>query len=124
VFSKRIAFNSFIHFFGPIELTLTVNSFYSGLQWSCGAWNARLKGPEEYARMQGHALKKGLVAPAEAITRELDALKLRAIVHKRIQDRLHATPLPIEGRAVVEEVEDDAEEEEAIVYDEEEEVVV
>jgi hypothetical protein len=47
-----------------------------------------------------------LVAPTEAITWELDGLKLRTIVHERIQDRLHATPLPIEGRAVVEEVED------------------
>ena len=93
------------------------------MQWSCGARNARLKGPEEYAKTQSHALKKGLVAPAEALTRELDALKLRAIVHERIQDRLHATPLPIESRAVVVEVEDDAEEE-AIVYDEEEEIVV
>jgi hypothetical protein len=68
--------------------------------------------------MQSSALRRGLVAPTEAITRELDGLKLRAIVHERIQDHLHATPLPIEGRAVVEEVEDA--EEEAIVHDEEE----
>jgi hypothetical protein len=75
--------------------------------------------------MQSNASKRGLVAPAEAITRELDALKLRVIMHERRQDRLHAAPIAIEGGEIVEEVAgdeggtgDDGEEE--IVYDEEE----
>jgi hypothetical protein len=84
-----------------------------------------LKGPEAYAKTQSNASKRGLVAPAEAITRELDALKLRVIMHERRQDRLHAAPIAIEGGEIVEEVAgdeggtgDDGEEE--IVYDEEE----
>ena len=59
--------------------------------------------------MQSSALRRGLTAPTEVITRELDGLKLRAIMHERIQDRLHATPLPIEGCAVAEEVEEEEE---------------
>jgi hypothetical protein len=84
-----------------------------------------LKGPEAYAKMQSNASKRGLVAPAEAITRELDALKLRVIMHERRQDRLHAAPIAIEGGEIVEEVAGDEggtgdDGEEDIVYDEEE----
>lgn len=80
--------------------------------------NARLKGPDAYAKMQSNAAKKGLVPPAEALARELDALKVRVIMHERAQDRLHAARPAIEGGWVDAEALD---EEEAIVYDEEEE---
>jgi hypothetical protein len=70
--------------------------------------------------MQSNASKKGLIPPAEVLTRELDALKLRVIMHERRQDRLHAAPLALEGGGVVEEIAyNEEEEEEAILYDEE-----
>jgi len=66
--------------------------------------------------MQSNAVKKGLLSPAAAITRELDALKLRTIMHERAQDRLHKAPLAIEGGG---EVGDEGE----VVGDEDEEIV-
>jgi len=71
--------------------------------------------------MQSNALKKGMLTPADAITRELDGLKLRAVMHERAQDRLHAAPPAIEGGGDVGN-DDEAlmageEQEEDIVYD-------
>jgi hypothetical protein len=81
-----------------------------------------LKGPEAYAKMQSNASKRGLIAPAEILIRELDALKLRVIMHERRQDRLHAAPIAIEGGEIVEEVAGDGDApgddgDEEIVYD-------
>ena len=86
-----------------------------------------MKGPEAYAKTQSNASKKGLKAPREIIIRELDALKLRVIMHERAQDRLYAAPIAIEGGEIVEEVLDDGEVagddgQEEIVYDDDDNV--
>lgn len=67
--------------------------------------------------MKRLAAKNRMIAPAEAISEELDALKLSAVMYEATQDRLHAAPLAIDGGGIFEEIADD-EEEEMIVYDE------
>jgi hypothetical protein len=75
------------------------NSFLSGLQWSCGDLNVRMKGPEVYAKMQNNAAKRGQTSPIELLSRELDGIKLMVATHETEQDLLHAAPLAIEGGA-------------------------
>jgi hypothetical protein len=83
---------------------LIICRFYSGLHWSCGDLNARLKGNEGYKKMKSNASKKGLTEPDTALASELDRAKLQLILRAKRQERLHL--LPLDGAADDEEEED------------------
>lgn len=63
--------------------------FYSGLYWSCGDLNARLKGPAGYEKVKSNAAKRGMKQPAEAIADKLDRARFQAILREKKEERLH-----------------------------------
>ena len=74
------------------QTDLNLYRFYSGLYWSCGDLNARLKGPAGYEKVKSNAAKRGIKKPAEAIADKLDRAKFQAVLREKKEERLHMPP--------------------------------
>ena len=71
---------------------LTRHRFHSGLRWSCGNLNARLKGPAGYEEAKSNATKRGLKEPSKAVAAKLSHAMFQVILREKTEERLHLSP--------------------------------